>query len=160
LKDRGFILHVEDDADDVFFLAEALRRSVIDIPIEVVNDGQAAVEFLLLAGSVADPGASRPSLVLLDLNLPRKTGLEVLKWIRQESVFKTLIVIVLTSSTSEADMEAAYSLGANSYIIKPADAMLLREVAQLIKHYWFGWNQLPPMRSRPGALAHPRVAKG
>jgi DNA-binding response OmpR family regulator len=89
---------------------------------------------------------------LLDLNLPRKTGLDVLRWIRRESLFKTLIVVVLTSSTSERDMEEAYSLGANSYLIKPADAIRLREVAQLIKDYWFGWNQLPPRPARASVM--------
>jgi CheY-like chemotaxis protein len=73
--------------------------------------------------------------------------MEVLKWIRQESPWKTLLVIVLTSSTSESDMHDAYAHGANSYIIKPADATRLREVAQLLKSYWFGWNQLPPLKS-------------
>jgi CheY-like chemotaxis protein len=147
LKKDCFILHVEDDADDVFFVSDALRRGGVEIPVEVVNDGDSAVEVLKDAGN-RTPGtdAKKPCLVLLDLNLPRKTGLEVLKWIRQESPWKTLLVIVLTSSTSEADMNQAYLLGANSYIIKPADATRLREMGQLLKSYWFGWNQIPPLR--------------
>lgn len=140
------ILLVEDDEDDVYFVSDALRRSGIELPLEIARDGQAAVDFLFKATERAALGKElRPCLVLLDLNLPRKTGLEVLKWIRQESSCKTILVIVLTSSTSESDMNQAYSLGANSYLIKPTDATKLREVGQIIKQYWLGWNQFPPM---------------
>jgi len=143
------ILLVEDDADDVFFVSDALRRSGIDLPLDVVNDGQAAIDFLHQAGKRAPvPEPMKPGLVLLDLNLPRKRGLEVLQWIRQESVWKTLIVLILTSSTSESDMNQAYLLGANAYIIKPSDATKLRELGQLVKQFWLGWNQLPPVQSQ------------
>jgi CheY-like chemotaxis protein len=143
---NGSILLVEDDANDVFFVSEALRRSGLDLPLNVANNGQEAVNFLLQAGErAAQPESVNPCLVLLDLNLPHKTGLEVLKWIRQESPWRTLIVIVLTSSTSELDMNQAYLLGANSYIIKPSDASTLRELGHLIKQYWLGWNHLPPL---------------
>jgi DNA-binding response OmpR family regulator len=82
--------------------------------------------------------------VLLDLNLPRKSGLEVLKWIRSNSALNNIIVIVLTSSTSEDDMREAYARGANAYVIKPADPTRLRELAQLVKDFWLTWNQFPP----------------
>jgi len=151
LKQNRSILLVEDDADDVFFISDALRRSGIELPLNVVNDGQAAVDFLRETAERATHAEDlRPGLVLLDLNLPRKTGLEVLRWIRQESVWKTLIVIILTSSTSESDIEQAYSLGANSYIIKPSDATKLRELGQLLKQYWLGWNQPPPLPTGKG----------
>jgi CheY-like chemotaxis protein len=153
LKPNGSILVVEDNQDDAFFISRALRNNGLDGPLNVVNDGQAAVEFLhKLAG--ASPAANRlaPCLVLLDLNLPFKSGLEVLSWIREHPVWKTLIVIVLTSSTSEADREKAYSLGANSYVIKPADGTRLTEFGSLVKAYWLGWNELPPVcRTVPSA---------
>lgn len=143
MKKDFSILLVEDDADDVFFVSEALRRSGIDLPLEVASDGQQAMDLL---SKTEESGLDRgrvPCLVLLDLNLPRKSGLEVLRWIRQDSPNKSVIVIVLTSSTSDADVAQAYLLGANSYIIKPSDATRLRELGQLIKQYWLGWNQIP-----------------
>ena len=141
---RCFILLVEDDENDVFFVTDALRRVGIELPIEVANDGQQAIDILAQAGNgVRQPGSPNPCFVLLDLNLPRRTGLEVLDWIRQDSSWKTLPVIVLTSSTSEMDMKQAYAQGANSYVIKPSDGTKLREFAQLLKQYWLGWNQCP-----------------
>ena len=154
MKPSGSILVVEDNEDDVFFVSRALRNNGLDGLLNVVNDGQAAVEFLHKLGN-GPPGANRlaPCLVLLDLNLPFKSGLEVLNWIREHPIWKTLIVIILTSSTSEADMEKAYSLGANSYVIKPADGTRLAEFGSLLRTYWLGWNELPPIcRSTLGAL--------
>lgn len=150
MKRNCSILLVEDDADDVYFVTRALRESGIDVPLDVVNDGRSAVEFLLKARDRSlDQKAPSPCLMLLDLNLPHKSGLDVLKWIRQESPWKTLIVLVLTSSTSETDMHDAYSLGANAYIIKPSDATKLGELGQLLKQFWLGWNQMPPRVTRP-----------
>jgi|SRR5688572_20911777 len=138
---RCFILLVEDDANDVFFVSDAVRRAGIEWPVEVSTDGQQAIDSLLQASNRAlQPNAVNPCFVLLDLNLPRKTGLEVLRWIRQDSPWKTLPVIVLTSSTSEADMKQAYGLGANSYVIKPSDGTKLRELAQLLKQFWLGYK--------------------
>ena len=143
MKKDFSILLVEDDTDDVFFVSEALRRSGIDLPLEVASDGQQAIDFLSKADESGIVQGGVPCLVLLDLNLPRKSGLEVLRWIRQDSPNKSMIVIVLTSSTSDTDMAQAYLLGANSYIIKPSDATRLRELGQLLKQYWLGWNQIP-----------------
>jgi CheY-like chemotaxis protein len=145
LNHKNSILLVEDNDDDVYFVSRALRNSGLNLPLEVAHDGQEAVDVLTKAGSLSrDSESLRPCLVLLDLNLPLKSGLEVLKWIRQHSEFKTIIVVVLTSSTAEADMDHAYSLGANSYVIKPSDATKLAEFVHCLKAYWFGWNQLPP----------------
>ena len=145
MKHKPSILLVEDDADDVYFISRALKVSGVDLPLDVVNDGRGAVEFLTACEDPSRRSETRnPCLALLDLNIPFKSGLEVLKWIRQSSVFKTIIVIVLTSSTSETDMERAYTLGANSYVIKPSDATKLDELARLLKSYWLGWNQMPP----------------
>jgi len=140
------ILMVEDDADDVYFMTRALQESGLKARVDVVNDGQSAVNFLRDA-SLVDRRATdalTPCLVLLDLNLPVKQGLDVLKWIRQESTWETIIVVILTSSTAETDMRKAYSLGANSYVIKPTDATKLTQLAEHIKGFWFEWTQLPP----------------
>jgi CheY-like chemotaxis protein len=146
LKQNCSILHVEDDANDVYFVERALRGSGIDLPVDVVNDGQSAIDFLDKAadGNVT-PRGPKPCLIILDLNLPYKSGLEVLKWIRQDTRWKTIIVLILTSSTSDADMHQAYSLGANAYVLKPSDATKLRELGQLLKQFWLGWNQMPPL---------------
>ena len=153
MKAANSILLVEDDADDVYFISRALRSTGVDVPLHLVNDGDAAVEFLARPRQRLDDAPDgRPALVLLDLNLPHKSGLEVLRWIRQDSDLKTIVVIVLTSSTSDADINQAYSLGANSYIIKPSDATKLKDLGELLKTYWFGWNQIPPA-CRPGAAA-------
>ena len=144
-KEAGILL-VEDDADDVYFVSRAIRSSGLEVALQVVNDGQAAVDFLTtvaLQGPIT--AGFQPCLVLLDLNLPRKSGMEVLRWIRNDPNWRLLIVIVLTSSTSDADLSNAYSLGANSYLIKPSNATKLEELGQYLKGYWFGWNQLPPM---------------
>ena len=146
MKTTTSILLVEDDADDVFFISRALRSSGLDGTLEVANNGEAAVDFLTNAAkAAADTEAPIPCLVLLDLNIPFKSGLEVLRWIRAHPVLKTVVVVVLTSSTSESDMAQAYTLGANSYVVKPSDATRLAEFSQFLKGYWFGWNQLPPV---------------
>jgi len=142
----SWILLVEDDSNDVFFIQDALRRAGVEVRLQVASDGQEAIDQIMEAyHPLKDRSTSPPAVVLLDLNLPRRTGLDVLKWIRQESPWKTVVVIVLTSSTSEADMHQAYVLGANSYIVKPTDATKLREICQLLRGYWLGWNQNPPI---------------
>ena len=137
------ILHVEDDANDVYFVARALRDSGVELPVTVAPDGQAAIDLLIQLGASRGKGEC-PCLVLLDLNLPRRSGLEVLEWIRHQAGWKTMVVLVLTSSNAEADMIRAYSLGANAYVVKPSDATKLREFGRLLKEFWLGWNQIPP----------------
>lgn len=144
---RNSILVVEDDADDRYFITRAFKQAIPEVHLDVVDDGQSAVDFLAgLPGEKADRDSIRPRIVLLDLNLPRKTGLEVLKWMRGQAAWKTVVVIVLTSSTSEDDMRQAYAIGANAYTIKPTDATRLREFAQSIRDFWFGWNHVAPTR--------------
>ena len=135
------ILVVEDDADDQYFISRAFQETAVEARVDAVSDGQSAIDFLSRAP--AGSSESRPALILLDLNLPRKSGLEVLKWIRSD-VGRAVVVIVLTSSTSEDDMRQAYAYGANAYVIKPIDPTELHELAQLVRDFWFNWNSLPP----------------
>ena len=147
MKQDCSILLVEDDADDVYFIQRALREKAVSTPVHVVHDGQSAIDFLSQASEqVVVDDAPGLGLVLLDLNLPIKSGLEVLKWIRRESRWKTIVVVVLTSSTSEDDLHDAYALGANAYVIKPADPTQLRDLAQFVNGFWLTWNQPPPLR--------------
>jgi CheY-like chemotaxis protein len=147
LKPNCSILLVEDDENDQYFVSRAFAEAAVPAHLDVVSDGQSAIDFLLGAvDRITTHESTAPCIVLLDLNLPLKSGHEVLRWIRQESPWKTMIVIVLTSSTSEDDMHRAYSSGANAYVIKPANPSGLREFAEFIKSFWLTWNQNPPWR--------------
>jgi CheY-like chemotaxis protein len=142
------ILVVEDDADDQYFISRAFEDTAKQAHVDAVSDGQSAIDFLGQFLATKPPATPlRPELVLLDLNLPRKSGLEVLKWIRGNQALNNVVVIVLTSSTSEDDMREAYTRGANAYVIKPVDPTRLGEFAQLVTEFWFTWNHVPPARN-------------
>ena len=137
------ILQVEDDPNDVFFLKHALKRAGVANPIRVVNDGQEAIDYFKGAGKFADREQfPLPGLVLLDLKLPHVMGLDVLKWIRQESGL-SLVVVLLTASAEEADIASAYRLGANGFLVKPSEAHKLVDIAKAIKDFWLTHNTLP-----------------
>ena len=150
------ILLVEDDDNDVLFLKSAWKKAEMTLPLEVVSDGQKAVDYLSGADKYADRQKyPLPRLVLLDLNLPCKNGFEVLQWIREHPAVRTLLVLVLTSSTSEVDAHRAYTLGANSYVIKPSSPDQLQELTSLIKLYWIHWNHTPPPGDNLDELSPP-----
>jgi CheY-like chemotaxis protein len=122
VKAQHTILLVEDDSNDVLLLQRAFRRAGLTHALQVVTDGDQAVAYLTGQGQYNDRTAHPiPSLILLDLKLPRRSGLEVLAWLRGESSdVKKLPVIVLTSSRLSEDVDRAYALGANSYMAKPS----------------------------------------
>lgn len=123
------ILVVEDNEDDVFILNYAFKEANLKNPLHIASDGQEAVEFLAGEGKFSDRTQFPfPTLVLLDLKLPLKSGLEVLEWIQGQPFRSELNVIVLTSSAEERDITKAYHLGARSYLTKPPTAQTLREV--------------------------------
>jgi len=143
---RNCILQVEDDENDVFFLKRVFDQAGIDCPLHTVTDGETAINYLSGVGELADRKAHPlPSLVLLDLKLPGKSGLEVLQWIRQQPELRKLVVVMFSSSALEDDVERAYDFGANSYIEKPLNPSRLREIAQLLKGWWLGYNHFPPI---------------
>jgi CheY-like chemotaxis protein len=138
------ILLVEDDPNDVFLIQRAFRRINLANPIQVVQDGEAAVLYL----SGQEPYADRdrypfPILVLLDLKLPRRSGLEVLEWLRQQPKLRRLPVVVLTSSRENSDLNRAYDLGANSYLVKPVAFDGLLEMVRSLNQYWLILNEKP-----------------
>jgi CheY-like chemotaxis protein len=138
------ILQVEDDPNDVFFLRRAFTNAGVDNPLRVVNDGREAIDYLKGAGKFADREQfPLPGLVFLDLKLPHVMGLEVLRWIRQESGL-SLVVVLLTASAEEADIASAYRLGANAFLVKPSELSQLMEMAKAIKDFWLTFNMLPP----------------
>lgn len=135
------VLLVEDNPGDVRLTEEALQDGKIDNTLYVVHDGVEAVDFLLQQGSYTD--APRPDLVLLDLNLPRKNGDEVLEEIRQYRELKTIPVIVLTGSKAQEDVVRSYELCANAYLTKPVDPMAFIEVVQELEHFWLTVVRVP-----------------
>jgi DNA-binding response OmpR family regulator len=130
------ILQVEDEEHDVIFLQYALERAQVKNPLAVVRDGREAIAYLRGEGRFADrQDYPLPGLVLLDLRLPWP-GLEVLRWTRAQPEFAKLPVLVLSSSDQDADVDAAYRLGANGYIVKPSAPGQLVEIVRRIKKYW------------------------
>ena len=137
------ILQVEDDPNDVFLLKHAMKKAGMANPMQVASDGQEAIDYLQGAGKFADRGKYPfPCLVLLDLKLPHVMGLDVLKWIRQQPGM-ALVVLLLTASGEEADIAAAYRLGANGFLVKPSEASKLQDIAKAIKDFWLTHNTLP-----------------
>ena len=138
------ILLVEDDENDVLLIRRAFQKAGIESAMRRVGDGDAAVAYLSGAGEYADRARyPRPLAVLLDLKLPRRSGLEVLAWARKEAGLTHLPIIVLTSSRESADLEQAYALGANSYLVKPVEFERLSDLVRLFDQYWMTWNATP-----------------
>ncbi len=138
---RARILLVEDSEADVRLTKEAIKESKIDIGLDVVNDGVAATDFLRKSGKYKD--AARPDIIILDLNLPRKDGREVLADIKNDPDLKRIPVVVMTSSKSEEDIIKCYDNYANCYITKPLDLGKFIEVVQAIEGFWFTIVEIP-----------------
>lgn len=136
------ILLVEDSLADVELTLEALADAKIANEVTVVRDGQAAVDHLLRKGDAAD--APRPDLVILDLNLPKLSGHEVLAQMRADPELRRVPVAILTTSAAEKDVVKGYDLGANCYLTKPVDVEQFVHVVQSIEDFWLGLVRLPP----------------
>ena len=135
------LLLVEDNEDDAFFLRRALKNGGVPHAPVHLPDGREAIAYLGGEGAYADRVAHPlPAVVFLDLNLPYKTGLQVLEWIRQRPELARVVVIALTSSGEQSDVRRAYELGANSYIVKPASADALVEIAKAFRLWWLELN--------------------
>ena len=145
MKGEHTLLLVEDNPDDVELTRRAFARSNIINQLVVVTDGEAALHYLFATGPHAgcDPQAL-PHAVLLDLNLPKVSGLEVLRRIRAEERTRRLPIIVLTTSREERDIISSYDLGANSYVRKPVDFAQFVEAARQLGLYWLVLNEQPP----------------
>jgi CheY-like chemotaxis protein len=140
------ILQVEDEASDVFLLQRAFRQTGIDNPVQVATDGQMAIDYLAGTNQFADRTRfPLPGLILLDLKLPRKSGREVLQWIRAQPGFRRIIVIAFTSAPYIGDVGLAYDLGANSFLIKPTDFTRYLQIARSLKTWWLDYNQFAPI---------------
>ena len=144
MKTAHAILLVEDNPADVLITQRALRDSGLSVELLVVRDGQETVDYLLRQGDhQATPGWRSPDLILLDLNLPRLNGREVLERIRSSPELKAVPVIVLTTSRRQEDVQEVYAAGANTYIEKPQDFGRFVEVLRTIHRYWLDTALLP-----------------
>jgi CheY-like chemotaxis protein len=136
------ILLVEDDPGDVLLVREALAEHKVANALSVVSDGVKAMEFLRREGDHTE--AERPGIVLLDLNLPRKSGTEVLAEIKRDPDLATIPVVVLTTSESEHDVLRSYQQHANAYIAKPVDFERFKRIVRQIDEFFIGIVKLPP----------------
>ena len=140
------ILLVEDNPDDVALTLRAFKRSHLMNPLAVARDGVEALDFLFARGVHADrAGAPLPTLVILDLKLPKLDGLGVLKALRADPRTAMLPAVILTSSKEEQDVVAGYRLGANSYVRKPVDFTEFIEAVKVLGIYWLALNLPPPL---------------
>ena len=136
------VLLVEDNPGDVRLTREALKDGKVSNNLSVVQDGVEAMRFLRREGPYAD--APRPDVVLLDLNLPKKDGRQVLQEIKSDEALRMIPVVILTSSEAERDISGAYALQANCYITKPVDLDQFITVVRSIEDFWFSIVKLPP----------------
>lgn len=143
--EEKIILLVEDNPDDVELTIRAFNKNNISNKMIIANNGVEALDYLFGKGRHAGREIKdMPLLVILDLNLPKIDGLEVLKAIRQNEITRLLPVVILTSSNQEEDVAASYKLGANSYLSKPVDFKEFMKVVKLLGMYWLLWNKPPP----------------
>ena len=136
------ILLIEDSLADIELTLEALEEAKFLNEVQTVRDGADALEYLHRRGEHAD--AVRPDLIILDLNLPKRSGHEVLADIKDDPDLRRIPVAVLTTSAAEADVVDSYDLGANCYLTKPVDVGQFLKVVQSIEEFWFGVVRLPP----------------
>ncbi len=149
MTDMQTVLLVEDEETDVLLMQRAFRSAEMANPLEVVRDGAEAVEFL--GRERPETNDRLPSLVLLDIKIPRRTGFEVLGWIRRDALLRSLPVAILTSTSRPEDIERAYLLGANAFWVKPTSLEKRKDLATFIKR-WLVFNQ-PPLVSTEGVRA-------
>jgi len=135
------ILVAEDNPDDVFLLKRAFAKGGVQVPMDFVKDGQEAIDYLQEKPLVADGTLTPPpTMLLLDLKMPRLDGFEVLEWIRQQPKLRTMFVVILSSSGLEQDRRRAYALGADNYAVKPSDPSEMIQLAQHLEAHWSGKN--------------------
>jgi CheY-like chemotaxis protein len=162
MAEHSVILLAEDEEDHVILIQQAFSRAKIPNPLHVVWNGQEAIAYLKGEGKYSRREEfPLPDLVLLDLKMPRVNGFEVLEWIRKQPGLASLRVLVLTSSEQIRDVNEAYRLGANSFLVKPLDFQDFAQLSQLIREFWLKASEAPetfrPKRdsSNPDGPVHP-----
>ncbi|MGE5315021.1 MAG: response regulator [Acidobacteriota bacterium] len=143
-EEKTDILLVDDNPNDVELTLHALKKNGFDGAVQIVRDGAEALDFIFSKGRFAGrPAGSGPRLILLDLKLPKVSGLEVLKRVKSDEAMRQIPVVALTTSRERRDVDESYRLGVNSYIAKPVDFTEFSEVMRMIAQYWFAFNELP-----------------
>ena len=149
------LLLVEDDENDVLFLQRAFKHAGIENPLDVVRDGQQAIDYLSATGPYADRARRPfPCLIILDLKLPQRTGMELLKWMRTQPELQCVPVIVHSGSSQQSDVDKLYRLGANAFVVKPASMEERIELAKHIKGFWLHFNE-PPSACATAEISEP-----
>jgi CheY-like chemotaxis protein len=147
MKASGIILYAEDEEDDVFFLKRAFQMSGSAHTLKAVPDGEQALDYLAGKGSFADRTRHPlPALILLDINIPKISGFEVLEWLRQQPRLKSMPAVILTSSSRTEDRDKARLLGADDYLLKPSDPQKLVDIVKSLLERWL--SQPAPARNR------------
>ena len=144
------ILVVEDCADDAKLLHRLFSKTGFNLTLQFVSDGVEAMSYLLGRGQFADRQQyPEPNLMLIDLHMPRVNGLELMSWLKTQPDFEHLIIIALSGSADQDEIDRAYQMGANSYLLKPRSAIELERVIDAFCRYWIGSNYLPRPGSNP-----------
>ncbi|PJK01441.1 two-component system response regulator [Lysobacteraceae bacterium NML75-0749] len=146
MKDIRPILLAEDSPADAEMAIDALREANLANPIVHVEDGVEVMDYLLRRGQFANREPGEPAVLLLDIKMPRMDGLEVLQLLRENKQFKSLPVVILSSSREESDLARSWNLGVNAYVVKPVDIMQFFEAVKTLGRFWAVFNQSPDSR--------------
>jgi CheY-like chemotaxis protein len=131
------VLLVEDDLNDVFLVKRAFKTAAIQNPLQVVTDGLEAINYFRAEGKYADRKAyPLPKLVVMDIRMPRRSGFEVLEWVKHDPRLRRIPIVIVSSSANPADINRAYELGANAYMVKPVNYREVERLFQSLTHYW------------------------
>jgi CheY-like chemotaxis protein len=131
------VLLVEDDLDDIFMVQRAFKKAHIPNPLQIVTDGEQATAYLHGEGKYADRQLHPlPHLIVMDIKMPRRNGFEMLEWIKNDSHLRRIPVVIVSSSDEPSDINRAYELGANAYMVKPMDFRAVETLFQSITRYW------------------------
>ena len=135
--DQFTVLLVEDDLNDIFLVKRAFKRAEVHNPLQVVTDGGEAIQYLIGEGKYADRQTHPlPHLIVMDIKMPRMTGFDVLEWIKSEHTLRRIPVVIVSSSDRPEDINRAYELGANAYMVKPVDIKAVEHLFESITQYW------------------------
>lgn len=155
MLENEYILLVDDDPNDRLLIERAFQKAGLKDVLKTVPGGAEAIDYLRGLGRYADRDRHPlPFLVLLDLKMPSVGGFEVLQWVRSQANLKRVLVVVLTSSNLQTDVDRAYELGANSYLVKPVE---FDEMVSMIRRFEVYWTEINRVPTTPSALALPRT---
>ena len=164
MLDQAVILLAEDREDDILLIRRAFKMAFLDNPLQVVRDGEECIAYLSGTGKFSNRAEyPLPDLLLLDLKMPRMDGFEVLSWVRQHPTLSSLRTIVVTSSECIRDVNRAYQLGANSFLVKPSDFLNYIEMSKFLAGFWLRLSKTPeisrPSKKKTSAARDPEEKK-